>query len=71
MNEENIMNSKNENEEIEINSDSDVYINNKYLSDKEDNIKNLNNNNKTETNEKNYEIKKKEIGESPLKIKNK
>ena len=71
MNEENIMNSKNENEEIEINSDSDVYINNKYLSYKEDNIKNLNNNNKTQTNEKNYEIKKKEIEESPLKIKNK
>ena len=71
MNEENIMNSKNENEEMDINSDSDVYINNKYLSDKEDNIKNLNNNNKTETNEKNYEIKKKEIEESPLKIKNK
>ena len=71
MNEENIMNSKNENEEMDINSDSDVYINNKYLSDKEDNIKNLNNHNKTETNEKNYEIKKKEIEESPLKIKNK
>ena len=71
MNEENIMNSKNENEEMDINSDSDVYINNKYLSDKEENIKNLNNNNKTETNEKNFEIKKKEIEESPLKIKNK
>ncbi len=69
MDEHYIINSQNDSEQIYVNTNSDIYVNNKYVSSNKDNI---NNNNFIGTLENNYsEIKEEEFEESPIKNKNK